>query len=101
MVRNIDSFYNDSIENLGEMMGDDRLENKAWKTREKSINIDFFIFFIIFFFFRIEIKIVVEFISHESIAMRKQKSHYIQFNFKQSSVNPITCMLVNGTKNNQ
>lgn len=96
MVRNIDSFYNDSIENLGEMMGDDRLENKAWKTRERGINLDFF-----FLFLRIEIKIVVEFIPHESIAMRKQKSHYIQFNFKQSSVNPSTCMLVNGTKNNQ
>lgn len=29
VVSNIDSFNNDSIENLGEMMGDDRLENKA------------------------------------------------------------------------
>lgn len=94
MVRNIDSFYSDSIENLGERMGDNRLENKAWKTREMGINLDFF-------FMRIEIKIVVEFIPHESIAMRKQKGHCIQFNFKQSSVNPNTCMPMNATKNNQ
>lgn len=41
MVRNIDSFYSDSIENLGERMGDNMFENKAWKTREMGINLDF------------------------------------------------------------